>query len=61
MPQPEQDEKEDGGVQCFANYLLENWDSKTCNHQTELDRSIGLAMEKLPNGVSRKSLWHLNF
>ncbi len=60
MPRSEQDDKEDGGVRCFANYLLENMES-AYGHQPEFDGSIGLAMEKMPHGVSRKSLWQISF
>ena len=36
-------------------------ESASRGHLPELDGSIGLAMEKLPQGVTRKSLWEINF
>lgn len=54
------DETEDEGAAYFANYLLENFNVESKDYQSELDGNLGLAFEKLPNGVSRKSLWSFN-
>ncbi|XP_046639809.1 Bardet-Biedl syndrome 5 protein homolog [Daphnia pulicaria] len=59
---PVQDEKEDEGVRCFTNYLQTDYmDSVSCGHPPEFDRTIGLAMEKLPSGVNRNTLWQIIF
>lgn len=60
MPHSVEFEKEDEGAHCFANYLLGELELQSCE-QSEFDRSIGLAMEKLPIGVNRLSLWQLSF
>lgn len=62
MPLPPKDEKQDQGVRCFANYLQPDcFNSISGDHPPEFDKSIGLAMEKLPKGVNRNSLWKITF
>jgi len=46
-------------VQCYANYCLENAQQLDSSDPPVLDNDLGLAMEKLPEGMDRKSLWHI--
>ncbi|KAI9554025.1 hypothetical protein GHT06_019297 [Daphnia sinensis] len=60
MPLTHKGEMQDQGVRCFANYLQPDC-FNSGGHPPEFDKSIGLAMEKLPKGVSRNSLWQITF
>lgn len=54
------EEKEgEAAQQCFANYWMGNAGSNEDGHPPEYDGELGLAMEKLPEGVDRKSLWQI--
>nr|CAH0113760.1 unnamed protein product [Daphnia galeata] len=62
VPESSQEEKEDEGVRCFTNYLQTDYmDSISFGHPPEFDRTIGLAVEKLPNGVDRNTMWQIIF
>jgi len=55
------DEDDEARVQCYANYCLENAGQSVSNDPPVLDNELGLAMEKLPEGMDRKSLWQIIF
>lgn len=51
------DESKQDVAESFVNYLLGDLISNQQDYQCELDGNLGLAIEKLPVGINRKTLW----
>jgi len=45
----------------LSNYCLENANQLATDDSPVFDHELGLAMEKLPDGMDRKSLWQIIF
>lgn len=67
---PQSGKGSEGGeeaIQCIANYWAGNDTTELANcndpdaHPPNFDRDLGLAMEQLPEGLDRKSLWQIIF
>ena len=48
------------GVSPSVQYYLENKGERGAQHEIEFSNEIGLAIEKMPEGMSIESLWKIN-